>query len=68
MDEYKLMVSLFVGTIGLGMFIYGKRAARMVPLGAGLALMVLPYFITNMIALGAVCCALAASPWIVREG
>lgn len=67
MDEYSLIVSVFVGIIGLGMFIYGKKAGRMVPLGAGLGLMVVPYFIPNLIALSAVCCALAASPWIIRE-
>jgi len=42
-----LFVSVVFGTIGLGVFIYGKRQARMLLVVAGLALMVYPYFVAS---------------------
>jgi hypothetical protein len=68
MDESHLMVSLFFGSVGAGMFLYGRKAARMVPLVAGLGLIVVPYFIPNVIAMAVVCVAMAVLPWIIREG
>ena len=67
MDENHLWVSLVFGAIGAGMFLYGKKAGRMVPLGAGLGLMVVPYFIPNVLLMAAASCAITALPWIVRE-
>ena len=68
MDQNVLITSLLFGMVGMAMFMYGKRAARLVPLIAGVCLMVVPYFIPNLIALLIVCCLLMASPWVVREG
>jgi hypothetical protein len=67
MDESHLWVSLFFGALGAGMFLYGKKAGRMVPLGAGLGLLVVPYFIPNVIVMAAVGCVMAGLPWVVRE-
>jgi len=67
LNENHLWVSLVFGAIGAGMFLYGKKAGRMVPLGAGLGLMIVPYFIPNVIAMTAACLAMGALPWIVRE-
>jgi hypothetical protein len=61
------MASFLFGMVGLGFFTYGKRAGRMIPLGAGIALMVVPYFVTNVLALILVGCALSATPWFLRE-
>jgi hypothetical protein len=47
---------------------YGKSMGRLVPIGAGMALMIVPYFIANVIALLVVCLALAAVPFFLREG
>ena len=33
MDMNLVMISLVFGMIGMGMFMYGKKAGRMVPLG-----------------------------------
>lgn len=68
MDSNTLMASFVFGIVGLGFFTYGKRAGRLIPLGAGVALMVVPYFVTNLLALVVVGCALTATPWITREG
>lgn len=67
MDINLLMASLLFGTVGMGMFLYGKNAGRMVPLGAGLGLMLVPYFIPNLLALLTVCGGLMALPWILKD-
>ncbi len=67
MDMNQLMLSMVFGTIGLGMFMYGKKEVRFVPLGAGLGLMVLPYFISNLLLMSGVCVALMALPWVIKQ-
>jgi hypothetical protein len=67
MDFNLVMASLIFGTVGMGMFMYGKNAGRMVPLGAGLGLMLIPYFIPNLLALLAVCGGLMALPWVLKD-
>ena len=48
MDGNSLMVSFAFGMVGMGMFLFGRKAGRLVPLGAGLVLMTVPYFIANL--------------------
>jgi hypothetical protein len=67
MDMNALMLSLLFGIIGSAMFLYGKKAGRMVPLGAGLALMIVPMFISNLIVMLVVCSGITATPWFIRE-
>jgi hypothetical protein len=67
MDATSLMISLFFGAIGTGMFMYGKKAERMIPLAAGVALIVVPYFIPNAIVMLIVCCLFTAAPWLLRN-
>lgn len=66
MDMNLLMVSFVFGMVGMAMCMYGRKAARPVPLVIGLALMVVPYFIPNIMILLIVCCALTALPLLVR--
>ena len=66
-DTSNLVASFFFGLVGLGMFLYGKKAGRMIPLGAGLVLMVVPYFLSNLAVLIVVGCVLMGVPWVVRE-
>jgi hypothetical protein len=68
MDTTNLTLSLLFGMVGMGMIMFGKKAGRLIPIGAGLGLCVLPYFITNTIALLSVCAALSVAPFLVREG
>ena len=65
MDTGWLLLSMFYSTVGLGMFIYGKKAVRFVPLIAGLLLMVLPYFITSLLWMTVVSVILMASPFFI---
>jgi hypothetical protein len=67
MDYTLLMASFAFGTIGMGMFMYGKKTSRPVPLAAGAGLIVVPYFLTNLAVLLIVCCAITAVPWLFRE-
>ena len=62
-----LLVSMVYSTVGLGMFMYGKRAVRFVPLIAGLLLMVVPYFITNLLWMTVASVALMASPFVLGK-
>jgi hypothetical protein len=67
MDTTTLLISFVFGMVGMGMFMYGKKAGRPVPLAAGAALMILPCVIPNAIALAAVCSAITVTPWFLRN-
>ncbi|HEX7506953.1 MAG TPA: hypothetical protein VF550_09285 [Polyangia bacterium] len=43
-----LLASLFIGSIGMGLFIYGKRQRRAPHLAVGVLLMVYTYFVPNV--------------------
>jgi hypothetical protein len=58
--------ALLFGSVGLGFFVYGKRERAIVPLLAGLALMVAPYLVSNVYGLVALGCGLIALPYFVR--
>jgi len=56
LNPASLAASMLVGTIGLGFFMYGKKAERMPQLFVGLALMIFPAFIEQpgwMLGIGA---------------
>ena len=67
MDSGVMIVAFVFGLIGMAMFTYGWKTQRFVPLGAGAALMLVTYFIPNVIVLLVVCCALTAVPWVMRN-
>jgi hypothetical protein len=67
-DENLLLASFLFGMVGMGMFLFGKKSGRFVPMGSGLALMAVPYVITNLLVLLTIGVALLAMPWIVRDG
>lgn len=61
MDTSQLLWGMLFGSIGLGMFLYGKKQKSLVPALCGIALMVYPYFISNaylLVVIGAVLCAI----------
>lgn len=66
MDTANLLWGLLFGSIGLGLFLYGKKQGRVVPLLSGIALMVYPYFVPNTIALVVIGVALSAVPYFYR--
>lgn len=66
MDFSTLMLSMLFGAVGFGFLLYGKNAGLIVPMGAGVGLMICPYFIANIGLLVVVCCVLAATPFVIR--
>jgi hypothetical protein len=58
-----LVFGLLFGSIGLGYFIYGKKQSAIVPLVCGICLMIVPYFISNILLLCVVAAALMAVPY-----
>jgi hypothetical protein len=60
-----LWVMLF-GSVGLGYFIYGRRQQAAAPLVAGVALMVLPYLVSNVYLLIPLAVGLIALPYFFR--
>jgi hypothetical protein len=63
MDTTTLMLSILFGSIGMGLFVFGKKQGLPLHLVAGLALMVLPYIIPNPLAMTGVAVLLAAGPF-----
>jgi len=43
-----LLASLFIGSIGMGLFVYGKRQRRAPHLAIGVVLMVYTYFVPSV--------------------
>jgi hypothetical protein len=67
MENTSLLLSAMVfGSIGLGFFIYGKKQKAKVPLGAGIALFIFPYFVSDLYMLIAVGVILVALPFFVK--
>jgi hypothetical protein len=62
-----LLWGLLFGSIGLGFVIYGKRQRAAVPLLCGIALMVFPYFVSNIWLLLGTGIALCAIPYFLRS-
>ncbi len=61
-----LLWGLLFGSIGFGFFLYGKKQKVVVPIIAGIALCVVPYFIANVYILVTVGVVLMAIPFFVR--
>jgi hypothetical protein len=44
MDAASMFVALFLGLLGMGLFMYGKRQSRVPHLAVGVVLLVYPWF------------------------
>jgi hypothetical protein len=66
-DVNVLLAGLIVSSLGAGMFLYGKNTQRLVPLVVGLLLIVVPFIVYNVIALGAICAGSVVLAWVLRE-
>jgi hypothetical protein len=68
-DPWSLLLSFLAGSIGLVLFVYGKKQVRLPQLVGGLLFMVYPYFAPSvpwMLAIGA---ALGLGLWwVIRLG
>jgi len=61
-----LFWGLVFSSIGFGYFLYGKKQGRAVPLICGIALMIYPYFISNIWATIVLGVVLMAIPYFMR--
>jgi hypothetical protein len=55
-----LLLSLLIGCVGFVCFAYGKRQQRFPQMLAGIVLSIYPYFVTNLILMGAIAVAVLA--------
>lgn len=58
------ILSLAVSAVGLGIFLYGKKAIRIPQVVAGIALMVAPYVATEPIAMLAATAGVLGALWL----
>ena len=65
--ESMLLWGLLFGSIGLGYFVYGRRQDKVIPKYSGIALMVFPYFVSNVLWMAGVGLGLMALPYFLRE-
>jgi hypothetical protein len=62
-----LLWGLLFGSIGFGFALYGKQQRAPVPLLCGVALMIYPYFVPNVIALVGIGVVLMGIPYFFRR-
>jgi hypothetical protein len=63
LDPTYLLVSLVVSSVGFVMFMYGKKQSRPVQFGAGLLLLVIPYFMRDPLLLSLVGAGVCTIVW-----
>jgi hypothetical protein len=61
-----LFWGVLFGTVGLGFFTYGRKQRAGVPLCVGIALFLIPYFISNSYLLVTAGCILMAVPFFIK--
>lgn len=67
MEETGLLILKIVFcSIGLGYLTYGRRQGALVPLIAGIALFLVPFFIPTLFPLLGACAVLMALPYFIR--
>ena len=64
-----LMAGMIVSTVGMGLFLYGKKQLRMPQLFMGIVMMVYPAFVASPLLILVLCGALSGGLWAaVRAG
>ena len=58
-----LMLSLLIGSVGVALFLYGRKESRMPHLVAGVALTTYPYFVPDLWLMAGIALALLAALW-----
>jgi len=61
-----LLWGVVFGSVGLSFFVYGKKQHAVVPLVCGVGLMILPYFVSNLVLLIGIGVAFIALPYFLR--
>ena len=66
-NTHFLFASLIWGSIGLGLFIYGKKQQSLVPLFGGLLLVGVSYFVDSALLMSASAVAILAGIWYLKR-
>jgi hypothetical protein len=61
-----LMWGIIFGSIGLGLFVYGKKQKAIISVLSGIGLMVFPYFVSNIYILIISGIVLVALPFFIK--
>ncbi len=59
--------SLLISCLGMGFFMYGKRAGRLYPLLAGIAMSIYPFFVASAFFLWSITAAICAALYFLRD-
>ena len=65
MDPNGLLASMFISSIGLVTFLYGKKQGRVPQLAIGFVLLVYTYFVSSIAWMFAIAAALLGLLWLV---
>ena len=69
LNAHYLVASLIWGSVGLGLFIYGKKQQSMAPLFGGLLIIGVSYFIDSALYMSLAAIALLAGVyWLMKQG
>jgi hypothetical protein len=60
-----LFSGLVIGTVGLGVFVYGKRMESIRALACGVALMAFPYFVHSVLLMWIIAAACVGGTWAI---
>ncbi len=62
----QLVWAMLFGSIGVGFFVYGTKQKVVMPLVTGIALLIFPYFMSNVYFMVIIGVALLALPYFFR--
>ena len=62
-----MALALLFTALGMTLVIYGRKSQRTAHQMAGIALMAVPFFITNLIALTSICAVVAIAPFLMPQ-
>jgi hypothetical protein len=69
LNSNTLFASLVRSSVGLGLFIYGKKQGVMTPLIGGIAMMAVSYLVPNALLMSLICLLIIGGVWLlVRRG
>ena len=67
LNAHSLVASLIWGSVGMGLFIYGKKQQSMVPLFGGLLIIGISYFIESALLMSLAAVALLAGVYCLKK-
>ena len=68
-DPAFLFLSMVIGSVGLGLFIYGKKQGRWPQLVVGVTMLIYPYFTSTVdLLVGTALALVVALWWVLRLG